>query len=130
MRGETYEATPGIRNRDLVFSGVAALYTAFMIFAGGLDLLVTGDMSGDVEGMLVEHAGLRDVELLVAGHHGSASSTSQALLNALQPETAILSVGRDNAYGHPAPETLERLERAGAEIYRTDRDGTVTVRTR
>ena len=41
--------------------------------AGGLDLLVTGDMSGDVEGMLVEHAGLRDVELLVAGHHGSAS---------------------------------------------------------
>ena len=46
--------------------------------AGGLDLLVTGDMSGDVEGMLVEHAGLRDVELLVAGHHGSASSTSQA----------------------------------------------------
>ena len=98
--------------------------------AGGLDLLVTGDMSGDVEGMLVEHAGLRDVELLVAGHHGSASSTSQALLNALQPETAILSVGRDNAYGHPAPETLERLERAGAEIYRTDRDGTVTVRTR
>ena len=94
--------------------------------AGGLDLLVTGDMSGDVEGMLVEHAGLRDVELLVAGHHGSASSTSQALLNALQPETAILSVGRDNAYGHPAPETLERLERAGAEIYRTDRDGTVT----
>ena len=70
------------------------------------------------------------VELLVAGHHGSASSTSQALLNALQPETAILSVGRDNAYGHPAPETLERLERAGAEIYRTDRDGTVTVRTR
>lgn len=61
---------------------------------------------------------------------GSASSTSQALLNALQPETAILSVGRDNAYGHPAPETLERLERAGAEIYRTDRDGTVTVRTR
>ena len=98
--------------------------------AGGLDLLVTGDMSGDVEGMLVEHAGLRDVELLVAGHHGSASSTSQALLNALQPETAILSVGRDNAYGPPAPETLERLERAGAEIYRTDRDGTVTVRTR
>ena len=98
--------------------------------AGGLDLLVTGDMSGDVEGMLVEHAGLRDVELLVAGHHGSATSTTQALLNALQPETAILSVGRDNAYGHPAPETLERLERAGAEIYRTDRDGTVTVRTR
>ena len=70
-------------------------------------------MSGDVEGMLVEHAGLRDVELLVAGHHGSASSTSQALLNALQPETAILSVGRDNAYGHPAPETLERLAARG-----------------
>ena len=85
-------------------------------------------MSGDVEGMLVEHAGLRDVELLVAGHHGSASSTSQALLNALQPETAILSVGRDNAYGHPGPETLERLAAAGCRIYRTDLQGNITLR--
>ena len=66
--------------------------------------------------------------MLAAGHHGSQYSTSQALLDQTRPEYALVSVGADNRYGHPAQETLERIAAAGAEIYRTDVAGTVTVR--
>ena len=85
-------------------------------------------MSGAVEELLLAHTDLPDVELLVAGHHGSATSTTQELLDVLRPEVAAISVGLDNRYGHPAQETLDKLEAAGAEIYRTDRDGTIRVR--
>ena len=60
----------------------------------------------------------------MAGHHGSKSSTSEALLLAAEPEWAVISVGY-NSYGHPAAETLERLAAAGCDIYRTDWSGTV-----
>ena len=65
-----------------------------------------------------------DTEVLVAGHHGSKYSTSNALLEALTPETAIISVG-SNSYGHPADETLRRLAESGAAICRTDKQGTI-----
>ena len=61
-----------------------------------------------------------------AGHHGSKYSTSEELLLETKPETAVISTGY-NTYGHPAPETLERLAAAGCDIYRTDWSGTVTV---
>ena len=60
----------------------------------------------------------------MAGHHGSKYATSQALLEALSPETACISVG-GNSYGHPTDETLLRLARQGCEIYRTDLHGTI-----
>jgi competence protein ComEC len=69
---------------------------------------------------------LPDIELLVAGHHGSKNSTSDELLNTVKPETAIISVGY-NSYGHPATETLERLALTGIMVYRTDVDGNVTI---
>ena len=96
--------------------------------AGDFDVLITGDMGGEVEELLLAHAQLPDVEVLAVGHHGSATSTTQALLEAVRPELAVISVGLDNRYGHPDPGTLERLAAAGAEIYRTDLQGTVTVR--
>lgn len=93
----------------------------------GRDILLTGDMDGSAEKRLLEIAELPQVEVLIVGHHGSATSTTQALLDAVRPEMAIISVGEDNRYGHPAPATLERLETARVELYRTDRDGTVRV---
>ncbi len=95
---------------------------------GEFDVLVTGDMGSDVEELLLRHTQLPDLEVLAAGHHGSQYSTSQALLDQTRPEYALVSVGADNRYGHPAQETLERIAAAGAEIYRTDVAGTVTVR--
>lgn len=93
---------------------------------GGFDALVTGDADSFVERMLIKYYDLPDLELLLAGHHGSKYSTGQELLDRLRPELAVISVGY-NAYGHPAPETLARLEAAGAKIYRTDENGTVTI---
>ena len=96
--------------------------------AGDFDVLIPGDLPGEGELALLSIADLPDVELLVTGHHGSATSTTQELLDALRPEVAAISVGLDNRYGHPAQETLDKLEAVGAAIYRTDRDGTIRVR--
>lgn len=94
---------------------------------GDFDALITGDMNAAVERRLVKYGNLPDIELLVAGHHGSASSTSAELLEAVMPEYAVISVGY-NTYGHPAPETLDRLEQAGCTVWRTDLRGTITIR--
>lgn len=95
----------------------------------GFDALVTGDADAYVEKMLVKYCPIPDVELLLAGHHGSRHSTCGELLEAARPELAIVSVGR-NSYDHPAPEVLERLEDAGARVLRTDEAGSVTVTLR
>ena len=94
---------------------------------GSFDVLLTGDMDQVTEGRLLKYGNLPDVELLVAGHHGSAHATSQALLEAIQPEYAAISVGY-NTYGHPAWETLERLQQAGCAIYTTREMGHLTFR--
>ncbi len=92
------------------------------------DILITGDRSADGEQELIEHTELPDLEILIAGHHGSRTSTSWELLNATTPEVVIISVGEDNRYGHPAWETLERLELFGCKVYRTDYEGTIIFR--
>lgn len=95
---------------------------------GDFDLLVTGDADSLVESLLVKYADLPDIEVLAAGHHGSAHSVSDLLLDAVTPETVLISVGADNTYGHPADETLARLAARGIDIYRTDLMGSLTVR--
>lgn len=96
---------------------------------GGFDALITGDADSFVEKMLVKYYPIPDIELLMVGHHGSKYSTCAELLDILRPELAVISVGY-NSYGHPAPETLERLSAVGAEVYRTDELDHVTVRVR
>ena len=91
-------------------------------------ILVTGDRSRMGELMLMQDHPLPEVDLLLAGHHGSKNSTSEALLNAVSPETVFISVGRDNAYGHPAPELMQRLESFGCIVYRTDLHGNLIFR--
>ena len=92
--------------------------------AGDFDILITGDMERATEKKLIETYELPELDVLMAGHHGSKGSTSEELLEAVTPETVIISVG-SNSYGHPAEDTLRRLARAGCDIYRTDRHGTV-----
>ena len=88
------------------------------------DILITGDMDAATERKFLEAYDLPDIEVLVAGHHGSKYSTSNDLLDALTPETACISVG-SNSYGHPADETMRRLAEHGRAIYRTDMQGTI-----
>lgn len=92
------------------------------------DILITGDRSISGEEELLRHMQLPQLELLIVGHHGSKYSTGPALLHETMPKMAIISVSADNTYGHPASEVLERLEKYGCVIYRTDRDGTVIFR--
>lgn len=91
------------------------------------DILITGDRSDFGERMLIRNADLPDVDVLIAGHHGSGNSTSEDLLNAVTPETVIISVG-ENAYGHPAKSLLQRLEKYGCSVFRTDLHGTIIYR--
>ena len=100
-------------------TGLSVLCTA-----GTFDVLITGDMDAEIEAVLTDHTALPKVELLVAGHHGSDRSTSQRLLDTIQPDYAAISVGY-NSYGHPRTEVLLRLADAGCQIYRTDWMGTV-----
>jgi len=91
---------------------------------GGARLVLTGDGGLPVEHRLAGRVG--HVDLLKVGHHGSRSATSDAWLDELRPEEAVISVGARNRYGHPAPEVLARLAARGIAVYRTDRQGTIT----
>ncbi len=99
-----------------------------LISQNGFDTLVTGDAPAALERQLVETYVLPDIECLVVGHHGSAGSTCEELLDSLRPETAVISVGADNSYGHPTGAVLDRLSARGIEILRTDLSGNITVR--
>lgn len=92
------------------------------------DILITGDRSAFGERMLLGRRSLPDVDILVAGHHGAAESTSEELLHAVKPEMVLISAARENSYGHPAPALLQRLEDFGCTVYRTDSNGTITIR--
>lgn len=89
----------------------------------GFRALLTGDAYIDVERRIMDAVG--DIDVLKVGHHGSETSTAAEFLETVAPEWALISVGRGNRYGHPAPSVLRRLEASGAEILRTDRHGTV-----
>ncbi len=99
-----------------------------LISCGGFEALVTGDAPDTQERMLVGKYELPDIECLVAGHHGSATSTSDRLLDAATPETAVISVG-ENSYGHPAQTVLKRLQSRGIRVFRTDENGNVEIRS-
>lgn len=88
-------------------------------------ILITGDRGEAGEQILARSWELPDVDILVAGHHGSRHSTSRLLLETVHPETVVISVGENNIYGHPAPELLARLEEFGCTVYRTDQAGTI-----
>lgn len=91
------------------------------------DILITGDRSAFGERMLLRRRDLPDVNILVAGHHGAAESTSEELLNAVRPETVLISAAQDNIYGHPSEKLLQRLGDYGCTVYRTDLHGTITI---
>lgn len=92
------------------------------------DILITGDMGQEMEKLLLKLHELPKLELLVVGHHGSKYSTCEELLAATMPEYAFISVGKDNFYGHPTQEVLERLGKYGCTVYRTDENGTIIFR--
>lgn len=94
-----------------------------------VSFLFTGDAEKASEEEILGRGYVLDSTVLKLGHHGSNTSTSEAFLNAVDPEVVIILVGRDNSYGHPHEEVLNRLAEQGAQIYRTDMHGTIVVTT-
>ena len=101
------------------------LSLVLLVEYGGKRLLFTGDISAAVEESLLP---LQRLDVLQVAHHGSYSSSCDAFLAETAPRYALISCGRDNDYGHPHGSVVERLEEHGAEIFRTDLQGTVVLR--
>ena len=135
VEGETIELDPALR--IMVLSPPEKrfgddLNTNSMVLRisyGTINLLFTGDIGGEAETALVKSGYALNAQILKAGHHGSLHSSSPAFIARVRPEAAIISVGQDNPYGHPHQQTLDTLKNAGVTIYRTDRDGTILVRS-
>lgn len=96
---------------------------------GEFQMLFTGDIGADTEKKLLASGILKDVDCLKVGHHGSRYSTTKAFLEKIKPELAIISCSSTNTYGHPSPETVERLEAAGSQVEYTMKNGAITVET-
>ncbi len=92
---------------------------------GNTSYLFTGDAESLSEGEILAKQLDISADVLKLGHHGSHSSTSQAFLNKINPRYAIVSCGKDNDYGHPHQETIDKLNKKGIEILRTDVSGTI-----
>ena len=134
-QGQTIELDPALR--ILVLSPLQKHFgddlntnsIVMRISYGVIDVLFTGDAGSEAEDALVRSGYPIDSEILKIGHHGSMYSTSREFLSRVHPETAVISLGRDNPYGHPHKKTLEILAGSGLTVYRTDIDGTVRVQS-
>ena len=100
---------------------------AYMLEYGETKVLYTGDMQLATERKLLDEYGEDelDCDILKVAHHGSKTSSSTYLLNAVTPQTSVISVGIDNNYGHPNNTVLKRLSEYSTNIFRTDIDSTV-----
>lgn len=102
----------------------------YMVHYNGIRIMVTGDLLEEDEISMLEHYRGTDMlkcDVLKVAHHGSKSSSSEAFLDAADPEIAVIQVGRNNFYGHPHAQTIECLEERGIRIYRTDVNGAVGI---
>lgn len=110
---------PATRNDDSIVMRLAF---------GDVSVMLTGDVGAAVEQQMPLATRPR-LRLLKAPHHGSRTSSSAALVSEWLPQAVIISVGRGNTFGHPAPEVLARYAQYAVEIFRTDRDGAVSLET-
>lgn len=94
---------------------------------GTARILLAGDAEARSEEYMAAGPYTGPLTLLKVTHHGSNTSSTPLFLGRFRPEIAVIQVGADNSYGHPTPETLERLGRTGAEVFRNDEDGDVIV---
>lgn len=94
---------------------------------GDTSFLFTGDMTSKAERDLLEDGANVKCDVLKVGHHGSSGSSSYRFLYEAEPKIAVISCEAGNSYGHPHEEALSRLNDCGAEIYRTDLEGSIVI---
>ena len=99
----------------------------------GYTMLLTGDSTENCDAAVMQamkQNGMREVDCLKVAHHGAKTSSSASLLSYISPKLALISCGRDNSYGHPHRETLDRLADCGSQVVRTDEAGEIAVQIR
>ena len=96
---------------------------------GSQSFLLTGDAEAESEAQMLSSGAALKSTVLKAGHHGSRTSTSAEFLRAAAPQYAVIMLGKDNPYNYPHSRTLEKLNKAGIKIYRTDQNGTIIFST-
>lgn len=131
--GQTIDCGDGVRLRVLAPRGGMNGFSendrsaVTRLQFGEVSMLFTGDLEFSGEEALLQSGENVRATVLKVGHHGSRGASSAAFLKRVAPRVAVISCGRFNRYGHPAPDALSRLESASAEIFRTDRDGEVDL---
>lgn len=133
---KVYRAKEGVswKSGDAIFSILQVMQTdeendgsiVMLLELGGYRWLLTGDIEEEGEAHLLKTSAEIKAEILKVGHHGSNTSSSQQLIEAVDPEIAIISSGENNRYGHPDPIVVERLEKSGTKVLRTDINGSIS----
>ena len=100
-----------------------------MISYGNVRFLFTGDATTAVEEAMIESEKELECDVLKVGHHGSSDASSDSFLARTDPTVCVISVGEHNQWGHPSREVIDRIERSGSILLRTDRDGAISVCT-
>jgi len=96
---------------------------------GSIRFLLAGDADKPAEEEMLSSCGDLSANVLKVAHHGSSRGTAAGWIAAVRPQVAVISVGWKNQFGHPSEQTIARLKESGAEVYRTDRDGGITITT-
>lgn len=118
-----------LREAPHIHSDSNANSIAAQLTMGRCQVLFAGDIDAETERALLRRGAPLATTILKVAHHGSNDSSSHAFLEAADPQTAIISVGSNNLFGHPSPQVLDRLETLGCRIWRTDEHGTIEVIT-
>ena len=96
---------------------------------GKISILIPGDISGDIEKKLIKSGADLKSDVLVVPHHGSIHSSTTEFIKAVACRYAIVSAGKSNVFKHPHPSVLQRYKEAGMNIYRTDKNGAISIKT-
>ena len=127
--GETYSLGRGeftiIATNSTGYSNVNDYSVGIRFKYNNKSFLVAGDATNISEEEIVNNSIDINSDVYIVNHHGSSGSSSSEFLNKIDPEYAVISAGKGNAYGHPAYKTLEKLNKIGAKIYRTDIEGEI-----
>lgn len=91
-------------------------------------ILLTGDMEKEIENYFIQEKNLKDIDIIKVAHHGSRTSSTEEFLDLINPEIGVISVGRNNLFGHPEDEVIKRYEKLSTKIYRTDEDGLIKIK--
>lgn len=111
------------------YSDLNSYSIAVKVVYGKNSFLFMGDAEQDSEKEIIDSGYNIEANVLKCGHHGSNTATSKDFVEKVSPKYAVISCGKKNSYGHPHEETLDTLNEFGVKIYRTDTDGTVTVKS-